>query len=88
MASQSLQAMHLSIKIRQHHKPFLTRSIASQAVFTSHSRRNRNLLMGEVNGKLFSAHADHRRPNTTEQVCEEQVLARSLKHYLEFYRKL
>ena len=44
--------------------------------------------MGEVNGKLFSAHADHRRPNTTKQVCEEQVLARSFKHYLEFYRKL
>lgn len=59
--------------------PLLSAGISSQAVLASHSRGDGDLLVGEVHGKLLSAHGHDRHPNTAEHIAEEEVLAGTLQ---------
>lgn len=61
--------------------PLLSAGISSQAVLTSHSRGDSDLLVGEVHGELLSAHGHDRKPNTAEHIAEEEVLAGTLQNY-------
>ena len=49
-------------------------------MLASHSRRDRDLLVGEVDGELLSAHAHDGHPDASEHVAEEQVLTRTLQN--------
>ena len=81
MASHSLQAMHLRNQSTVLFMPFFSRRVSSEAVFTSHSGRDGDLLVGEVDRELLSGHAHDRHPDATEHVREEHILAGALQDY-------
>ena len=81
MASHSLQAMHLRNQSTVLFMPLFSRRVSSEAVFTSHSGRDGDLLVGEVDRELLSGHAHDRHPDATEHVREEHILARALQDY-------
>lgn len=81
MASHSLQAMHLRNQSTVLFMPLFSRRVSSEAVFTSHSGRDGDLLVGEVDGELLSGHAHDRHPDAAEHVREEHILARALQDY-------
>lgn len=81
MASHSLQAMHLRRDSSSLLMPLFSRRVSSKAVFTSHSRRDRDLFMGEIDSQLLSGHAHDRIPDATEQIRKEQILAGALQNY-------
>lgn len=66
-------------KCKRIQKPFFSSGIATKTVFTSHSRRNSNLFVREVDSELLSAHTHHRYPKTTEHIRQKQILARTFQ---------
>ena len=81
MASHSLQAMHLRNQSTIMLMPLFSRRVSSEAVFTSHSGRDGDLLVREVDGELLSGHAHDRHPDAAEHVREEHILAGALQDY-------
>ena len=81
MASHSLQAMHLRNQSTVLFMPLFSRRVSSEAVLTSHSGRDGDLLVGEVDRELFSGHAHDRHPDAAEHVREEHILAGALQDY-------
>ena len=61
--------------------PLFSRRVSSEAVLASHSGRDRDLLVGEVDGELLSGHAHDRHPDAAEHIREEHILAGALQDY-------
>ena len=81
MASHSLQAMHLRNHFIRMFMPLFSRRVSSEAVLTSHSGRDGDLLVGEVDRELLSGHSHDRHPDAAEHVREEHILAGALQDY-------